>query len=83
MTETEVKAKSLEKVEKIQALAKELQISIIAQQIVDRGSVIQNKVCYIDQENYVIDKTKQGEAIATPVHTSKPLKENESSNLPK
>jgi len=57
MTEIEAQDLSAAKVQQINDLAKKLQVRIIAQQII-KGNVIENSVCFIDQEQYDIDKPK-------------------------
>lgn len=55
LTEEQIRAKSKEKVDKIRALCKELQIEISAKQKLDPMSMcLENIVTFTDMENYPI-----------------------------
>ncbi len=87
MTETEAQDKSQAKVSQIHELAAKLQIRIIAQQII-KGNVIENSVCFIDQEKYDIDKPApvvrgpNNVMRGMPVNVSKP-EDDKNTDLPK
>jgi hypothetical protein len=55
MTEQEARAKSRDKAQQIKDLAKSLQVSMVAQQIITNQNVIENVVGFIDHEHYQID----------------------------
>jgi len=54
MTEAEARKKSEEKTMKVKELCKELQIRVVAKQMITRQNTIELAVFYIDEENYDI-----------------------------
>lgn len=65
MTKQEINASTRAKIEKINALAQELQIKIDAEQVVTQRMTIQTVVTFVDMEKYETD----------PVVTRPPLPE--------
>jgi hypothetical protein len=60
MTKDEVNAKTKEKVDKVNALLKELQLTVSAEEVVSESGIIRKVVYYMDNEPYQIDEPKNG-----------------------
>jgi len=56
MQQSEIKAKSQEKVNAITTLCKQLQVVITAEQMITDQGLIKQVVYYNDEENYNVDK---------------------------
>jgi preprotein translocase subunit YajC len=59
MTKKEIKAKTEEKMKKIQALIKELQVTVSAEEVVTESGIIRKVVYYLDNEKYPVDKNEE------------------------
>lgn len=57
MTTEQANAKTKEKVDKIEVLMKELQISVTPEEVVDKTGVIRRVVYYMDNEKYDVEST--------------------------
>ena len=55
MTKEEINAKTKEKVDKVEALLKELHLSISPEEIVTENGLIKRVVYYLDSEAYPVD----------------------------
>lgn len=60
MTKDEVNAKTKEKVDKVNALLKELQLTVSAEEVVTETGLIRKVVYYMDNESYPVDEEKNG-----------------------
>ncbi len=56
MTKEEVQQKTNEKVEAIQTLCNQLQVSLTAEQIIAEGGIIKNAIYYTDMQKYEMDE---------------------------
>jgi len=55
MTKDEINSKTKEKVDKVEALLKELQLSVSAKEVMTKEGFIERVVYYMDSEAYKID----------------------------
>jgi len=55
MTKEQIDARTKEKVEQVEALMKELQLSVTPEEVVSQGGIIRRVVYYMDNEAYELD----------------------------
>ena len=55
MNKEAIDARTKEKVEKVEALMKELQLSVTPEEVVSQGGLIRRVVYYMDNEAYELD----------------------------
>lgn len=61
MTKQEIEVKTKEKMQKIQDLMKELEITISAEEILNEKGMLRKVVYYMDNENYPLDKEEKND----------------------
>jgi hypothetical protein len=64
MTKEEIKAKTQSKLQAIQTLATQLQITVSAEEMIDENMIIRKVVYYQDNEKYPVEVPK--EVLPTP-----------------
>lgn len=66
MTQSEAQAKTQEKLNAIQTLCKQLQMSVTAEEVIDNNGMIKKVVYYMDNEKYPIEAPKAEEGVPSP-----------------
>jgi len=61
MTKSEVKARSQEKIKRINDLYKELEVVVSAEEVIDERGIIKKVVYYTDTEKYPVDKEEKND----------------------
>lgn len=61
MKKEEIQGKVKQKIQAIQTLCKQLQIEIVAKQMINQDGFIENVVYYLDIEKYEVDKEEPKE----------------------
>ena len=64
MKQEEIQKKSQEKIQAIQILCKQLQVTLTAEQVVNERGMIKNLVYFIDTEKYEVDKEETKDSIS-------------------
>ena len=74
MTQKEANAKSQDKVRAIEAVCKQMQVTVSAEQVLTNDGFIKHIVFYTDNERYNIEEPKKNEPI---IKDEKPVEEIE------
>lgn len=61
MTKSEIRAKTQEKLKKVQDLCKELQLVVTAEEMINEQGMIRKVVYYTDNEQYEVDKEEKND----------------------
>lgn len=61
MTKSEIRAKTQEKLQKVQDLCKELQLVVTAEEMINEQGMIRKVVYYTDNEQYEVDKEEKND----------------------